>query len=257
MTSAKDAAKEILEILQSTYQGQDTVVPAVEADFPHLDFTRYSEAEQQLASFGFRKLGDVELVNFSNDPESFYKKTLIRSFVSKNGEIVASCYEIRPRWSRLFTTLLNGLLAFRWIATPLFVLSVWRPRLIYSFGTEFSDGSFVLTSNAEGEGLLSCPPSIDALRFPYNTNILYVLESHRARLAKSLNMSKAKNVRPAHTAEECRETQNRLTQQINAHRAALSWITKTELTNIAGQPKLANKVFEEIQKLLKEKDASG
>jgi hypothetical protein len=109
------------------------MVSADEGDFPHIDFSKYGAVEKKLFNLGYIKISDLELVNLSNDPSSLFKKTLIRTFTSQNGEIVAACYQLRPRLGRRLILLFQGLLSFRLIAAPLFFISTIPARFLIDF----------------------------------------------------------------------------------------------------------------------------
>lgn len=256
MKSPKDAAKEILQQLQHLFQGSDIVATAVEQDFPHLDFARYSKTETQFRERGFHKLADVELVNISQAPYAIYQRTLVRCMASTTGEIVCSFYQFRPRWRRILTLLLQALLALRPIAGLRLLLAAGPARFIIDLESELDDGSFVVTSSAKGAAMLSGPEAVDERYFPYNTSLDELLTSHHVRLAEALQKESPVAIRKVYTQAQNRQLQDRLKALKNAHRMAQSWVNEHELNTLSSHQKTLSKaVFAELQLLLQEQQA--
>ena len=251
MTSPKAAAKEIIGMLQYLFQGPDEMVPAYESDFPHIDFSKYRDLEDTLSAEGFKKISDVELLNISNDPTAIYNKTLIRSFSSHDGSLVISCYELRPKWSRLAILLARGLLAFRWIDAPSFFISMIPARFILDIETQLYNETFIVTSNAAAAGLLKGPPTIDELHLPYDTALDNLRSAHLARVTK--NTGNDIKVRPILSEKDLFEIQKILKLEKSAHRSSCDWITKDEIEMMCqGNYEIAEIVYKELRKLIDE-----
>jgi hypothetical protein len=251
MTSPRAAAKEIIGMLQYLFQGPDEVAPAFESDFPHIDFSKYRDLEITLSTENFRKISDVELLNISNDPTSIYNKTLIRSFLSHDGSLVISCYELRPKWSRLAILLARGMLALRWIDAPLFFISMIPARFILDIETQLCNDTFIVTSNAAAAGLLEGPPTIDELHLPYDTALEGIKAAHLARVTK--NTEDHIKVHPILSEKELFEMQKRLKLERSAHRSSCDWITKDEIERMCqGNKEITEITYKELRKLIDE-----
>ncbi|MDC0598466.1 hypothetical protein OAP18_01285 [Gammaproteobacteria bacterium] len=256
MTSVKAGAKEILASLQYLFQGTDKAIDASEDDFPHIDFSKYRSIENTLKTDGFKKIGDIELVNISNDPTGVFRKTLIRSFVSQDNGSVVSCYELRPKWSRILLLLVRGVLALRWIAAPRFFLSMIPPRFILDIETELSDGSFVVTANAQAAGFLSGPPTVDELYLPYGTGLEKLWELHLLRLKEKIVGEVS--LRAIRDKVALRKMQDRLKMEKTAHRSSSNWIKKEEIQAMCqGHSELAKLVYEELQNQIMDQSRTG
>jgi hypothetical protein len=118
-----------------------------------------------------------------------------------------------------------------------------------AFETEFDDGSFVVTSNAESAGMLSSPPSIDASFMPFSTAPQALLESHTQRVQARLSNRPQQRAIVVTDFAGAREQQRRLSEQKRAYRAALDWISKAELNAMTDNRELADAVFAELKKL--------
>jgi len=251
MTSPKAAANEIIGMMQYLFQGPDEIAPAIESNFPHIDFSKYKDIEDTLSKEGFKKISDVELVNITNDPASLYKKTLIRSFTSNDGSLVISCYELRPKWTRLISLLIRGLLAFRFIDAPSFFISMIPARFILDIESQLFDNTFIVTSNAAAAGFLKGPPTIDELHLPYNTSLEHLMSSHLTRVTK--NTHNDIKVHPILNDKDLIEMQTNLKLEKSAHRSSCDWITKDEIDMMCqGNYEISKIVYKEIRKLIDE-----
>jgi hypothetical protein len=249
LQTPRDSAVRILEMMKAVYQETLEFIPAFAADFPHLDLPAYEAFKTWAEGQSLRHLADIEFPALSNNQTTVVARTMVRIHLSADGSNVAEYYQVKPRIGRVLKRLGTGLLNLRWIDTPRWVLRILRTRHCVSFETEFDDGSFLVTSNAESAGMLSSPPSVDALYMPYNTAPQALLESHGRRVLAKLA------ARPQHRAivvadfAGAREQQRRLSEQKRAYRAAQDWISKTELNAMTDNRELADTVFAELKKL--------
>jgi hypothetical protein len=159
-----------------------------------------------------------------------------------------------PNWNRLFPLLLKGLLGFRWIAMPVFIWSVRKPRLLLDLETEFTDGTFLVTSNAMDAGLVSVPPTIDAVYLPYETALVDVYKTHRERLDSTLSSHSNKQVCMLNSSDDVITMQKRLKQLKDAWRVANDWLTRPEAMGMSSNPQVAEQIYREIEKLRKSSD---
>jgi hypothetical protein len=246
--SARDAAVSILASLRATYAAPLESVPAAEADFTHLDLMAYGHFRSWAEGEGLRYLGDLEFPALTNNPTTVIARSMVRTHVSADGTIAAEYYQVKPRAGRVLAKWLTGLKNLRWIAATAWTLRVLKTRHCLSLDSEFDDGSFVVTSNAEAAGLLSMPPAIDAKFFPYDTSRQVLLDSHiervQAKIAAGRHASRAADL-AAVLAQH-----RRMTEQKRVYRAALDWISKAELEAMSSNRAVADAVYAEMKELL-------
>jgi hypothetical protein len=248
--STAEAAKSIVAIMKESCAPQ-TIVPVDEAQFQHLNLDEYQAFRTMLEAQGFSHLADVEILEISQSPTSVIAPTMIRVMVSKEGHITATYYQVRPNVVRCLKLLLRGLMNMRFIDAPRCFMNAMKTRHCSGFETEFDDGRFLVTSNAQSAGILSGPPTIESSFFPFGTPISFLLQTHQNRLNEILSNKDEPKPIVIHTLSEMLEMQKRQNDQKIAHRAASQWVTKGELQNMSsGNPELADAVFEEVQELL-------
>lgn len=245
LDTPKEVAAKILAKMRELGTQSTTLVPARLENFPYLDAAAYASAQTRLERASFRHLGDLELLEVSRSPGTLILPTAIRAMASDDGNISSEFYEVRNRRSKLLGLLLKGLVNFRWLDAPVWFTGAMRIRHCAGFETEFTDGSWVATSNSEGAAAISSPPSIDARFFPYATSFDVLLEHHRQKVRAKL--AAGAEVRPCHSLDEFVAAQVRMRQVKNAYRHSIDWLTRGELHAMSTEPKLADAVFEEIR----------
>ena len=240
-----EAAKAIIDEMRAMYSKPLAMVVVKATDFPHLDMAAYGRARADLEARGFRYLGDVEFPDVSNAPRTFYQPTMVRNFVSRDGSILAAYYQMRPRMGRVILNWLSGLLTLRWISATTFVAGLLPTRHCYDFETEFTDGSFLVTSNVEAAGRISNPPTIESVFFPFGTAAGLVLKAHERRLDE-----RSQPVAPVDTLEDAQRFSQRMMAVKGAYRASVQWVTRAEMRALSPSNRLADEVFAEVQKQL-------
>ncbi len=245
----RDAAVRILESLKATYAAPLDFVCVPDAEFTHLDLPAYAEIRTWAASCGFNYLADLEFPALTNNPTTVIARAMVRTHLSVDGATGMEYYQVKPRMDRVLQKLCAGLLNLRWIDTPRWVLGMLKTKHCVSFVTEFEDGNFVVTSNAQSAGILKSPPTIDAVFKPYSTAPRELLEEHRRRVQLKLSKLPACAVVVVKDLAGLREQQQRLSEQKRAYRAAQDWISKAELAAMSSNRGLADAVYAELQKL--------
>jgi membrane protein YdbS with pleckstrin-like domain len=256
-SSARAAAKAIVATMKGLYGAPQTVVPANASQFGHLKLSEYDAFQSALEAKGFRSVGDVEILEVTQSPNTLIARTMIRSMISEDGTIYGGYYQVKPLiWRRLKQLVLGlinfhlGLTNFRPIYTPHDFISEIATRHYIDFETELHDGRFLITSNAEATASVSGPPSIESNYLPYATPTEALLKVHQSRLAKLLADSNDKPI-ILRSYVDIREMQKRQNTQKIAHRATVQWITNAELVRMfKGNVEQADEVFEEIKKLI-------
>lgn len=249
----QQSAQHIIASMRRNFGATPTTRSAREEDFGHLDLRAYREFRSRHEALGFRFLWDFELAEVSDSPTTFVARTFIRAMVSADATIVAYYYQVRPRLDRLCRQLLRGLLNRRWIDAPRFFLRTLRTRHCSDYESECSDGSFITTSNAQSAGSISSPPTVSSEFHAYGTATEVLLDSQKRRLAGWAAAHPDGDLCRVTSLDGLRAMQARLKQQKNAHRMAVSWVTKAELVKMSGgNPALAEAVFAEVQRQLRE-----
>jgi hypothetical protein len=249
--SAAEAAMAIVATMKGVYSAPHTVVPADEAQFKHLQLPGYRFFKSLMEAQGFKYVADLEILQVSQSPTSLIARTMIRSMLSQNGHVLAAYYQVRPRIWRRLKLLGRGLLNLRLFDAPQNFLKGMRTRHCVGFETEFDDGRFLITSNAESASKVSMPLSIQRVFFPYGTPPSVVYSAHAKRLADMVDGSQGPKPVVIESLTDLLQMQKRQNAQKIAHRAAVQWVTKSELEGMSnGNPDVADAVFEEVQKLL-------
>ena len=165
------------------------------------------------------------------DPRCF-----IRLCLNYDGTVQSAFYQIKPRiWWRI-------------------LLWLTRTRLSRSidFETEFSDGSFVMTSNAEGAAVWDSPPLIFAEFLPAQTPLKTLLEKHRTRIAEHADTTGAQPLE-CRTLKEMLESQHRMEEIKSEFRRRVGWAKKSEWDKIAVRPhSTTDEIYGEFTKLRNE-----
>jgi hypothetical protein len=250
-SGARKAARRILETMQRQYSAPNTIVSVSEAQFAHLDLATYGTFRAEMEAEQFRHIGDLEILEVSQSPTTLLARAMIRSMISEDGIIVSGYYQVKPRIWRYMRLLAKGLLNLRLVdASRVFVRGM-HTRHCNGFETEFDDGTFLVTSNAQAASVISGPPTIESNYFPYGTPPSVLLQAHRTRVEETLGAkTQVKPVVVATLADLLQMLKRQGTQKA-AYRATAQWITKAELQGMTeGRPEIADAVFSEVQKLL-------
>ena len=246
------AAQAILKSRKELYSAPLTLVPANEADFPHLDLEAYRLDKAEMEANGFRYVADLEILEISRSSTTFLARTMIRSMISVDGSITSGYYQIKPRVWRRLKNLAKGLLNARLIDAPKNFIAGMRTRHCSDFETEFNDGSFLITSSAQSASTISLPPTIERWCFPYGTLPSVLLATHRARIEEICKNISGKNPVTIFSLADVLDMQKRLGGLKAAYKASMNWVSQEELEKLSGgNLELANEVFAEIQRLLK------
>ncbi|MEP7002341.1 MAG: hypothetical protein ABI969_17765 [bacterium] len=249
MVSRREHAERIVAKMKALYSQPDTTVLVEESQFPQLDLAAYRQFRHALEAIGYRFLGDYEMINVSNTPDSVMARTMIRCMLSADGETCAAHYQAHPRMERVLSNLFVGVLNLRLIDAPLGFLRMLKPKLVYDFMSEVVD-NHLTTSNAEAAGTISSPASVDRKFFAYDTSLDVVRSAHKARLAAAVARAGSKPTVVA-TYADWEAMQSRLRLQKAAHRAAVGWITRDELRAMSpGNQTIADEIFEEVQAIV-------
>ncbi len=228
----QEAARRILAHIEAAYKPAHDYVTVDEREFGHLDLKFYHRTTQWLEANDFVLLEDKEDRTLAGTPGNMLHRVMIRVLRSQDGTIMAGLYhpKLRALWLRLL----------------LFVLGKRLGRIV-DFETEFSDGSFVCTSNATMAGAMKTPPLIAAEFLPPKTPVAQLLALHRERVATHLRTHPGVVARRAMSPGEVVAAQNRMNALKAAFRGEIGGVSLEELQVLGPGPDLAG-LHEEIRK---------
>ena len=251
--SIEVAARNIIASMKRAYGAPYTRVPAQEADFPHLDMAAYARVRAGLEAAGYDYLFDYAIKEINDSPTSLRRPTMLRAFGARAGGGSAAYYQSRPHWPRLWGKLLTGLSNGRWIDTPKMILRMVPTRHCIDLMSEFADGSWVSTSNAEAAESIGMPKSLDRKFHPYDTPLAVLLADHRERVAAAVAARGGALPLPVRSKDDVLAASERENVIKREHRAAIGWVTHGELVKMSkGNTELAGHIFAEVRKQLRE-----
>lgn len=163
-----------------------------------------------------------------------------------------SYFQVSPRRANLLKRTLVGIFNFRFIAAPKILFKNWKVKHCYDIETELSDGTLVITTNAEIASTFAKPPSIETEYFAYGTPMKQLLQRHNERLSNKFKNNAEVSATKITSAEDLMAMQARQQAQKKQTRIAVGLISLQELEKMAGNAELARVIHEEIQTILKE-----
>jgi hypothetical protein len=230
---SQEAAKKILADIEAAYKPTHEYVAVDEREFSHLDLKFYRETARWLEGNDFVQLEDKEDVTLARTPGNVLRRVMIRVLRLQDGTIMASLYHPKLRsW---------------WLQVLLVVLGKRLGRIV-DFESEFSDGSFVCTSNAMAAASIQLPPLIHVEYLPVRTPVAQVLARHRERVAAHLQQHPGVMTRRAMSADDVRRAQNRMNALKAAFRGEIGGVSLEELRRLAPNAEIADRVYAAIQK---------
>ena len=224
---AHETAEQVATEFSKLCVGKHEYVPTDARRFQHLDLAWLDSSRQKLESLGFSFLQDTEDLTVSRSSSA--PKTFLRLHLGRAGTGMAALFHFKP-----------GFL-LRMIGA--------KEARVFEMETEFSDGQWVSTGNAECVGVLQSPPGVDTLQLPASTPIEAVIQAHDARLAKFA--ARCPDVQPVRMGgiEDLLRAQNRL-EEIKAAFRRGRGISKAELERVAGMRNAdLDKIQAEAQRL--------
>lgn len=231
MDAYESAAGQILAQIRATYVPTHNYIEVSPAEFRHLNLRFYERTLSSLAKAGFRHLADFEDTTLTSVPGSILPRIMIRSMLSSDGTIMAAAYD--PKVKLIWRILL--------------VLLRKKLKPVIDFETEYSDGTYVVTSNGEMASSIKIPPMVIAEYLPAGTPVRDVLARHMQCLeaVEAVNPSAVR--RSFSTREDVVLAQNRMNAIKAAYREELGGVTLEELQATFGkQSDLSRKIHEKM-----------
>jgi hypothetical protein len=180
------------------------------SQYRELDYAFYEEGRLVLETHGYRFLADREDLTFRRQHGL---RIPLRLLLSRDGGTVAALYHLRQRWY-------------------LRALGVKDSKVI-DLQTRFTNGEWLLTSNAQAAGALDQPPGVDGIYLTADTFLETVIESHTKRVA--VYLAKQIDVHPVVSATL--EDVDRLNAELDRRKAdhrRHQGLSQEELQRIAG-----------------------
>jgi hypothetical protein len=216
-------ARQILHQQRSLYAAPHEHTPANPDDFPDVDRVFYDSTQRELETLGFRFLDDVENVTLSRNMPAL--RTFSRTMTGDDDTIVARIYQLLP-------TGRGG-----------------RDIRAIELTTEFTDFTFMVTTNAEIQLDASNIRGIIITRLPPSTSASQLVQHHRSAVAAA--RSKTSSAVRCSTMDAIFNSIRRAHAVRAVHRKRNGYVTLDDLKLIRGEPltELDQQIFEEINQL--------
>ena len=232
--TGRQAAQKVVHHVEALCESHYEYAPVNASEFKHLDLAWYQSSQHWLETQGFAILGDEENLTFRRTSKG--NRTLLRTMVGRDGTWLAYLYHFKPA----------GLAR---------AVSAHGFRIL-ELQTQFANGSFLCTSNAEAAGKLDSPPGVDALRLPHSTGLETILNAHAQRVAGFFTAHPGVAAVRLGTLEDVHRVQNVL-QEIKAAYRRNVGITREELQRMAGSrlaPEQIEALHADVEKLRAEQN---
>ncbi|NCC61756.1 MAG: hypothetical protein EOM12_12645 [Verrucomicrobiae bacterium] len=229
MEPEQQAARDILAMTDELCIPRHEYVSANLREFKHLSFGFYERTQRILEKEGFLWLGDEE--NLTISQSSGGVRTVIRAMLDREGIIQAGIYHFRPKLLvRILLRLAGG-----------------GSCKIIDFETEFSNGHFVTTSNANAASAIKDPKELHTMYMSTKTPALVLLARHRQLIEAYQEQNTAVRPKVMRSLHDIRESQHRQQAMKSAYRKEVGGITQDELRRLSrGNTELTDRIFEEM-----------
>jgi len=223
---AAEAAQKIVQAQGPLTQSKHEFETVDAKSFSHLDLEFYDSTRRFLEAEGYTYLVDFENATLRKSASN--PGTFIRAMLSGDRQVMAATYHFKHS------------LLLRAGGT--------KESKVLDLETQFSNGHFVCTTNAEESGKLSQPAEVDSLAMPRETSQVMLLKMHKQRVATFIEKTGEQPVRIENMANLHR-AQGELQRLKAVHRQAkgLSQKEMVALGAKKGDP-ATNLMFEEILK---------
>jgi len=235
--NATRATEDILRHVQACYKPTHSYTSVDLREFRHVDRKFYADTQKFLESEGFVHLVDEEDQTLLSAPGNVLRRVPVRAMVSREGDVMAGFYHPRAKF---------------WASILLFLMRAKLGRTI-DFETEYTDGSFVVTSNAESAGAMQNPPLIHTEYLPLATTVDHLLERHRLRMRVYAEINPEVRTCAVTSIAELRASQNRMNAIKAAFREEIGDITLEEIQRASGNhARFATQIHDRIRQIQRE-----
>ncbi len=221
----REIAREILTQQKSLYNAPHHFEPTSPDEFLDLDRDFYDQMRQAFEGQGFHFLEDVENVTLSQALPAFH--TFVRIMSGESDSIIARIHQMLP----------SG--------------SAGRDIRTIELTTEFSDFTFVCTTNAQLFLDATETRGIQTNRCPANIPPPELLRRHREAVAEMLTRNPGVTVAKTPTLQDVLNSDRHAHAVRSVNRKRNGYVTEEDLKLIRGEPltELDRQIFEEINQL--------
>ena len=217
-TETADAADDIVRMQKALYAQQHEYRVVQPREFRDVDIAFYDQTQQIFEREQFRFLADIEDVTATREFPKM--RTFLRLMTGDSGTIQAAIYHLKMR-GFLRVLQMVGVL-------PKHIKTV-------DLESEMSDGSFIVTANAEGVDTTGAVPRVARFLHPRDTPPLELLALHREQIQQACRREPGLTPVRVNTLDELIASQHRLQAIKNAHKASIGYMDAKELRQIAGE----------------------
>ncbi len=219
------AAGQMLKNTRAMYDQEHTFRPASEEDFEDLDRDYYESTTATLSEAGFRHLGDI----VDETIEQLHGiGTPIRVIASLDGSTQVAIYHLD-------------------VPDP-----SGNIRLMCDVNTEFSDGTFLLTSNTLGADQMTPPPQIHRRQHPLETPPQELIRLHEIEKQKLLAAKEGVRCVTVSTLADAIASEQRQQAVKNAFRKGIGYLDPDEVRRISAGAALDPDSADEVAKAVDE-----
>jgi hypothetical protein len=212
MEELKKAGGDMVAGIKALYGQIHEFRNADDEDFESVDRKFYDDAQQRFAELGFRHLGDIvdQTIEQTNG-----LTTVVRVMSSTDGSTTAGVYHFKPP---MMPRGFEG-----------------KDLVMVDLSTEFSDGTFLLTSNTKGLDLTTTPTGLHRMQHELTTPIEQLVAAHETEKQKLLAAKQGATVVTINTLSDALESEKRQQAVKNAFRKQIGYVDPEEVRRIASR----------------------
>ena len=201
--------------------------------FTQCDLAWYDDRRRELEALGFTYLADFEDVTISRSLTTS-QPTFMRVLTAAEGDVCACIYQVT---SSVVTPESNGAAEI-------------RETFCVEFETEFSDGTFLLTTPTREVDLTDEVPGIRRIRPAFEETVEERLRRHREELAMYLGNHRDTQPIAVRTWDDLLAQMHRCQGLKIRHRETTGWISEEELRRfgVGQRPEVLDAVWAEIKR---------
>lgn len=203
-----DPMRDLIAQQKKIYVERHEYRKATAADMKHLDRKWYDAAERELIGLGYRLLDDV----VDETIAQMGMCIVIRRFISADGANAAAVFQFVQGSGSMKVDL-----------------------RVCDIETEFSDASFLTTSNAEASAAASLPKQIRSTKYPAGTSITELAARHEEAKRKLLGQEDGLRVVEIRKEADYEAMQHRQEAIKAAFRQGIGYLDPAEVRRIAEQ----------------------
>ncbi|MBN1346397.1 MAG: hypothetical protein JXQ73_27160 [Phycisphaerae bacterium] len=210
-------ARKMLDQQKAIYSGTLEYADASPHDFPWVDTFFYDDVSARMAQAGFRYVGDIQCVTANKQYPSM--RTFLRCFIGGGGTTMAAAYHVKMRGALRLLALLRV---------------VAKDIRAVEFESEFTDHTFLTTSNLAGLNPFTSYAGITTHQHPPGTPLEELLADHREAVRDIVAQREVTPVRVS-TKKEMLASQDRMHVLKSSHAKSHGYVSRDQFEAIAGR----------------------